>query len=156
MFRKAPGEKDFQLLAELHVPTFTDDKAAYGKSYRYVLQAVHPVSTGFAESELSPEQECTPVDTFAPAVPGGLSVVIGPRSVELVWNRDEEPDLAGYRVYRAEGSAPFIKISDGKTTPTFSDRTAEKGKTYRYQVSAFDQVGNESAKSAEVAAIIPQ
>jgi fibronectin type 3 domain-containing protein len=155
VFRKAPGDKDFAFLAELQVPTFTDDKTAYGKSYRYIVQAVTKVNTGVAESELSPEAEITPVDTFAPAVPSGLSAVIGPRSVELVWNRDTEPDLAGYRIYRAEGTAPLSKLSEGRTTPTFSDRTAEKGKTYRYAVAAFDQAGNESAKSAEVTTTIP-
>lgn len=154
VFRKAAGEKDFTLLSELQVPTFTDEKVTYGKSYRYLVQAVTKVSTGVAESELSPEIEITPEDKFPPAVPSGLGLIIGPKSVELAWNRDTEADLAGYRIYRAEGSGEWKLLSESKTTPSFSDRSVEKGKTYRYAVAAYDRAGNESAKSAEVSARI--
>ncbi len=155
VFRKGPGDKDFVFLAELQVPTFTDDKASYGKTYSYEVMAVNKVSTGVAESELSPQAEITPKDEFPPAVPAGLSAVVGPRTVELVWNRDTEPDLAGYRIYRAEGASALKLLAEGKTTPTYSDRTAERGKSYRYAISAFDQSGNESAKSGEVSVTVP-
>jgi fibronectin type 3 domain-containing protein len=33
-------------------------------------------------------------------------------------------------------------------TPTYSDRNIEHGKTYRYEVTAIDRLGNESPHSA--------
>jgi fibronectin type 3 domain-containing protein len=70
-------------------------------------------------------------------------------SVELTWERNTEADLAGYRVYRATGDGAFEKLDDVQV-PAYSDRKVEAGKTYRYALSAVDQAGNESARSAAV------
>ena len=45
-------------------------------------------------------------------------------------------------------------IAELQAIPSYSDRTAQKGKPYRYQVVAFDRAGNESARSALVEATI--
>ncbi len=55
-----------------------------------------------------------------------------------------------YSVYR-DGK----RIAEGLTAPAFSDRDAQPGVKYQYQVSAVDTAGNESAKSAPVEAAIP-
>jgi fibronectin type 3 domain-containing protein len=39
--------------------------------------------------------------------------------------------------------------------PAYSDHGVEHGKTYRYEVSAIDQKGNESARSAAVEVVFP-
>jgi hypothetical protein len=36
------------------------------------------------------------------------------------------------------------------SVPAFSDRSAEHGKVYRYEISAIDQHNNESARSGPV------
>ena len=38
--------------------------------------------------------------------------------------------------------------------PTYSDRAVERGKTYRYMVTAMDKSGNESGRSAAVQAVL--
>ncbi len=44
----------------------------------------------------------TPVDTFAPAVPGAVTAVAGVNTIELLaWTRNGEPDFKGYNVYRS-------------------------------------------------------
>ena len=74
----------------------------------------------------------------------------GTRTIELVWDRNTEKDFAGYRIYR-DGK----KVSEGQTAPAFSDSDVKPGTTYRYQVSAVDTAGNESALSAAVETAIP-
>jgi fibronectin type 3 domain-containing protein len=90
------------------------------------------------------------MDTFAPAVPVGLSAVPGTRSIDLVWDRNTEKDFATYRVYR-DGK----KITGDLTAPVYSDRGVMPGVRYEYQVSAVDTAGNESAKSPAVEAALP-
>ena len=46
------------------------------------------------------------------------------------------------------GEGAFEKAAEVGRIPTWSDRAVERGKTYRYAVTAFDQAGNESARSA--------
>ena len=55
----------------------------------------------------------------------------------------------------AEGDAPFEKLADISAIPSYSDRNAAAGKTYRYLVTALDQAGNESPRSAPVTVIMP-
>jgi fibronectin type 3 domain-containing protein len=42
------------------------------------------------------------------------------------------------------------KIADVSVVPSYSDRKVEAGKTYHYSISAVDQAGNESPRSAAV------
>jgi fibronectin type 3 domain-containing protein len=71
----------------------------------------------------------------------------GPDSVEVTWTRSPEADTKGYYVYRSANGGPFERQGDLVTLPTFSDRKAEHGKTYRYAISAIDQKGNSSENS---------
>jgi fibronectin type 3 domain-containing protein len=93
----------------------------------------------------------TPADTFAPAVPGGLTAVaLGP-TVDLSWTRNKESDLAGYNLFRGEDDRPLTVYAEGVALPTFADRNVGAGKRYRYAVSAVDKKGNQSGRSPEVA-----
>ena len=65
------------------------------------------------------------------------------------------PVFKGYHVYRAEGDGEFQKIATLVEAPAYSDATAQKGKRYRYAVTAVDTSGNESARSNPQEAIIP-
>jgi hypothetical protein len=123
---------------------YVDATAEFGKSYSYIVQSV----SGTTESEISQPAAITPIDKFAPAVPEGLTVVAGIGSIELVWDRNTEPDLRGYRVYRATDGGALERIAEMVDTPAYSDRQIETGKRYRYAVSSVDQAGNESTKSA--------
>jgi hypothetical protein len=151
IFRRIAGtETDYEKLGTSDQPAYTDATAEYGKNYEYAVQAAVKAGAGEAESEPSPGITITPVDTFPPAVPSGLNTVLGAGSIELVWDRNTEKDVAGYFVYRAEADAPFARQGDRVDAPSFSDRTVQAGKRYRYRVSAVDLLGNESAPSAAV------
>ncbi|MES1262018.1 MAG: hypothetical protein ABUS49_09795 [Acidobacteriota bacterium] len=150
VFRKMPEEKDWVLLGMSPKPSYSDATIEYGKIYAYFVQAVEKTGDKYAESEPSAEIPFKPADHFAPAIPAGLTVVPGTRTIELVWERNTEKDLASYRIYR-DGQ----KIAEGEATPAFSDKDVKPGTKYRYEVSAVDLAGNESARSAAVEAAIP-
>ena len=77
-----------------------------------------------------------------------MTALAGPGSIEISWQRSPEKDLKGYYLYRSVNGSSFQRVNGPLTLPTYSDRDVEHGKTYRYAVSAFDQKGNESEKSA--------
>jgi fibronectin type 3 domain-containing protein len=107
------------------------------------------------ESEVSDTVTLTPKDVFPPAVPTGLHAIIGTRTVELSWDRDVEPDLAGYHLYRAEGDGQLTQVPAKLVAPSYSDHEVHAGGHYRYAVSAYDLTGNESARSAIIEALVP-
>ncbi|HUB83675.1 MAG TPA: hypothetical protein VMB03_32980 [Bryobacteraceae bacterium] len=151
VFRKAGDENDYTVVATVTGHEWTDTGIEYGKSYTYKLQAlVDAAHDKVAESDLSAAASRTPKDTFPPAVPAGLRADRSGNGVSLVWEPDNDADLAGYRVYRSEGNGAWQKLADTNTVPTYSDTTAEHGKAYHYAVSAFDKTGNESRRCAPV------
>lgn len=134
--------RDEAPLADVTKPAYLDTAAEVGKSYRYQIQAKNKAE---AVSELTPELAVTNVDTFPPAAPKGLNVIASTNAVELSWDRNTEADLKHYRVWR-DGTV----LADAIPLPTYTDRTAQPGKTHRYTLSAVDTRGNESPQSQPV------
>jgi hypothetical protein len=150
VYRRAGEEPGFTTQATVGKPEWVDSATEYGKTYRYVVEALVPAGDRAAQSDPSEEVAITPEDRFPPAVPSGLIAVAAPGSIELAWTRDTEPDLATYRVYRSSGGGRAQRIGESGEAPNFSDRKVEAGKAYRYAVSAVDKIGNESALSAAI------
>lgn len=150
IFRRAGDEKTFSPLGDVQESGWTDRTSEVGKPYTYIVQRIVKLGVHTeAESGLSEESEVTiPEDKFAPAAPTGVRASPAAGSVELSWDRNLEPDLAGYRVYRAVAGGKFEKIAELSQVPSYSDRAVESGKQYRYVVTAFDKSANESAQSA--------
>jgi fibronectin type 3 domain-containing protein len=155
VLRKEGDAADFTLAATVQKPEYLDATAEFGKPYSYMVQTVARQGDKVAESDLSASVSLTPVDTFAPAAPAGLHASAAPNSIELSWERNTEPDLNGYRVYRAVGGGDFEKLADISVAPSYSDRGVEAGKTYRYAITALDRAGNESARSAVLEVVVP-
>jgi fibronectin type 3 domain-containing protein/predicted small lipoprotein YifL len=151
VFRKGPGDPKFIQIGTAEKPEFVDGTAQWNVPYSYQVTA----RGGSAESLPSDVITQNHPDTFAPAVPSGLATATTGDAVELSWDRNTEPDLKGYYVYRSTGGGAFTRVSDLTVLPTFSDHTVEHGKTYSYRVSAIDQTGNESEQSPEIPATFP-
>jgi hypothetical protein len=155
VFRKT-GDGDYAPVAGVQSSEWTDTATEFGKRYTYLVQSVVKLhNRKEAESELSDEASITPLDIFPPAAPQGVHGSGAPNSIELNWERNTEEDLSGYRVYRGEGEGALEKIADVSVVPSYSDRKVEHGKTYRYQVAAVDQSGNESPRSAPIQVAVP-
>jgi fibronectin type 3 domain-containing protein len=155
VFRRAGNEPGLTPVGNTEARELVDRATEYGKEYHYLVQAIAKTGTGEVESDLSIEAIITPRDTFPPAIPAGLSAVPATNSIELGWERATDPDLAGYRVYRALPGGDFEKIAETPETPSYSDRQIESGKQYRYAVSAFDKSGNESNRSDPIEVTAP-
>ena len=152
VLRKAENG-EYAAVAETTSPEWTDGGVEFGKHYSYRVQSILKFDSDHqAESDLSAEASITPIDTFAPAVPAGVHADVAPASIELTWERNMEPDLAGYRIYRSIANGAFEKVADVSAAPSYSDRTVEHGKTYRYAVTSVDRAGNESERSPAVQA----
>ena len=143
-----------------------DETAVMGSSYRYVATRVRSVTLGVhhieIESALSSPVTFARLDIFPPHQPTGLEAIPGsdpahPAAIDLSWEPNAEPDLAGYRVYRepvdANGAALGASIELTRAlieTPAFRDLSADPGQHYAYQVVAVDQAGNQSPRSTRV------
>jgi hypothetical protein len=92
------------------------------------------------------------LDTAPPSTPSGLAVTVEADGEHLHWNANGEPDLAGYRVYRAtSASGPFTQLDAALvTTALYVDSAAPDSASLWYEVSAVDASNNESARSAAV------
>jgi hypothetical protein len=150
IFRRAEDEKQAALLATVDTPSYVDTATTLGKRYEYSVQSV----LGAAESEPSPLVTVLSVDVFRPEKPAGLTAVGSLNSIELGWERNAEPDLAHYRIYRAENGGQFTRLADVEQ-PAFSDKQLTAGTTYRYALTAIDQAGNESDRSDSIEAVAP-
>ncbi len=155
LLRRVPEEKEYAELGQSPTPAYVDSTAQFGKPWSYKVYAAEKVATGEAQSDLSKACDVTPIDTFAPAPPVGLTAVPSTASVELVWERNTEPNLIGYRVYRATGDGAFERIADTQELPAYSDHKIEAGKTYRYAVSAMKNNQAESKLSESVEVTLP-
>jgi fibronectin type 3 domain-containing protein len=144
VYRQATADKQPVDLGTADQPTFLDSTAQYDTKYEYTVI----VTQGLAESLPSQPAPITPEDKFAPSVPASITALSGPESIEVSWQRSPESDLQGYFVYRSVNGSPFERQAELVTLPTYSDRHVERGKTYRYEVSAVDKKNNESGKSA--------
>jgi hypothetical protein len=166
MARKAPEEPVEQVLRvpeSASSPRFfaLDTTVHTGNTYHYIAQRIEQITLGnhlleIASAPSAPAQTDYR-DIFPPSVPVGLVSAADStaRAIDLNWNPDVDPGLAGYIVYRrpAGSSQPPQRISPaGKpvTTSSWSDTTARPGERYAYSVTAIDTSGNESQRSAEV------
>ncbi len=75
------------------------------------------------------------------------------KHIELAWQANSESDLAGYKVYKREANTTTFllwKTSTGNFETVAQDWLAdnEKNKTWEYQLSAFNDAGEESALTA--------
>jgi hypothetical protein len=149
IYRKKPADADWTLAGESTQASFDDKSIDYGKPLQYFVRSLRKVGDNWLESDDSASITWTPKDVFPPAVPSGLIVISGTKTIELVWDRVSDSDLAGYRVYR-NGQ----KIADALVTPAYSDKDVVTGTKYSYRISAVDQAGNESQQCAAMDAVL--
>ena len=126
-----------------------DPRTSWNTERCYQVHSVASAEALTLESEASPRVCVTPKDTFPPAAPTGLNTVPESGAVSLIWNANEESDLAGYFVLRAiapAGTPVAINATPLRDT-TFRD-VVPSGARVTYAIQAVDQAGNVSPMSA--------
>jgi hypothetical protein len=144
-----------------------DKNIRTGQAYEYRAQRISRILIDGKTLELAGEISA-PIrvevkDIFPPNVPTGLAAVATTTSVgaetaiDLSWQPNAETDLVGYVVYRREANPDWQRISPPQLVvgPAFHDTQVQQGHTYRYAVSAVNQGGHESARSAETEETVP-
>ena len=144
-----------------------DKEIRFGQVYEYRAQRVARVTVDGHALELagplSAPVHVEASDVFPPAVPSGLAAVAtaaengAAPAIDLSWQPDTEPDLAGYAVYRREGDSAWQRVSSSQplVPPAFHDAEVQPGHNYSYAVTAIDQGGHESARSPEAQETVP-
>ena len=131
-------------------PTYLDASAQPGQEWCYSVRFVAQPSPA-VESDASNEACVSVRDNSAPAAPAGPALIRAPEGIEISWVPNTEPDLAGYRIYRAveptqAEQAPLL-AELSKDTVLFRDADLQTGLVHVYFVTAVDAAGNESPRS---------
>jgi hypothetical protein len=133
---------------------FRREGAVPGQEQCFVVRSVATIGTASIESAPSPPICVTPRDTFPPAAPKGLAAVSGSGVINLIWDPNAEPDIAGYIVLRGEAPGDTLQpLTPAPIRDTrYADRTTRPGVTYVYAIVAVDHAtpANQSALSNKV------
>jgi hypothetical protein len=153
-----------------------DRSAQFGRTYRYSALRVRSVVVGGQTLEMLsvPSAEVTVAlrDEFPPDVPQGLVAVPSfagetdqaaaqsrKPAIDLSWEPNAEPRIAGYRVYRQnrDADADAWRLLDAElvAVAAYRDATVAAGQKYAYRVTAVNEKGGESQRSDEVVETAP-
>lgn len=168
IYRTAPGEPLNELAipvnnAPVKAPPYTDTPA-YG-DHEYRVAAVATAGPPLVQSAPSEAVKVTFKDLVPPPVPQDLVTLIEPAAVRLVWSPVEAADLAGYKVYRTEGTGHGSDVREVGTIPlhgppltdtNYVDTGVNPGIAFRYSVTAVDTNGNESARAVSGWVVAPK
>ncbi len=143
--------------------TYTD-QPPYG-AHDYFVTAVAAPGTPRIESEPSAIAGAIFKDLVPPAPPAGLTALVETGAVRLVWDPVDAPDLAGYKIYRTEGTG-IEQLRPAGTLPlnpvqlltatNYRDTGVNPGISYYYEVVSVDKSGNESARSKTDWVLVPK
>jgi len=129
--------------------TYLDESVDDG-TYQYTVTAVD--AYGFESPPSAPAT--VPVgDVAPPAIPLNLTAAAVASAVNLNWTAVDNPDLLGYHVYRGTPGGSIRLTAQPVPDPDYTDGDLANG-TYRYIVTAVDQIGNESLPSNEASATV--
>ncbi len=87
-----------------------------------------------------------------PFPPDGVFSVTGDEVVSIFWNENQEPDLAGYQIWRGNEApeGPYFHLASvSANTTSYDDTDVVNGEFWFYAVLAVDAAGNESELSRE-------
>jgi len=131
--RKAEGESKYTALAKITGNMYTDTNVENGKTYTYTIRCMDETGAYIGMYDTAGK---------AVAVSGVVSApvfTVDPtpnKGVVISWNAVD--GAAKYRIMRkAEGETKFTALAK-ITGTTYTDKTAEAGKTYTYTVRCMD------------------
>ena len=144
--------------------SFTDNPP-YGE-HEYRVTAVASAGPPRIESDASGAAKTNFRDLVAPPPPATLSALVETKQIRLIWDPVDAPDLHGYLVYRIEAvgteESQLREIGRLKFTPlpipqtNFADIGPAPGIFFRFEVTAVDKSGNESAPTNSGWVLVPK
>ncbi len=168
IMRRPVGAPAYLVLGDVEpsaTGSYLDKTFGWEQKYQYRITTLGEVhaneTTAAVEGEDSPPVEVFAHDVYPPAQPAGVQAVfssVGQKPfIDLTWAPNTDSDLAGYNVFRwVEGGQPQKLNSHLLEMASYRDESVQPGNTYYYAVSAVDQRGNESSRSAPASDTVPQ
>jgi titin len=136
---RSDGENTDEFTIEAGPTEYNDTDVINGNRYWYQVSSRNKMGN----SPLSRSVTGDPIGP--PTSPTELIADSSSATVKLSWKapyHDGGSDLLGYNVYRNSDGIEWIKIIDmeNKLT-TYTDKFLDNGKTYRYRVTAYNDIG---------------
>ncbi|EKD26676.1 MAG: fibronectin type III protein, partial [uncultured bacterium] len=153
VFRASTMNEEFKEIAKLDKTEYIDQKLPDNKQFFYFVTARDTDDLASNPTDII-QAKTKPL----PTKPSTLKAMERqPRKVSLVWDKNPEPDIDHYKVYKSKKSQTWYKsIADVKET-TYTDDEEKKGlrdnTSYFYKISAVDVDNLESEQSDEISAI---
>lgn len=151
---RSEGGKELVKIGDVTSNTdFVDRQVLNGRKYFYAVQSIMDHEGELVSGGISKKIPVTPVDLTPPLPPQGVTAVRTGVGIKIFWDRSDESDISGYRVYRrAADKDSYETLGEVKSEYTlFVDSGAGESVRYYYAVTAIDQSSppNESDKSRE-------
>ena len=150
---KKPEQRNSSIVKNIY---YSDKQFTFGSRYLYFVRAAAAGISPFLESVDSDTIEVTPRDTFPPAPPKELSAVAGDSFITLIWESNQEKDLAGYKVWRKnqDETKYWLITPELVESASYVDSQVKGNIRYEYVITACDASGNESEQSQPVSLVI--
>ncbi|BCL62883.1 hypothetical protein DGMP_35760 [Desulfomarina profundi] len=151
---RSVGGKGFEKLGDpVGTTRYVDRQVRNGQKYFYKVQSLLVHGKELVEGEISREIAAVPVDRTPPLPPSGVTAVWTSGGVKIFWDKNEDSDLGGYRVYRRTADSDSYELL-GDVDPVYTlfvDASAQDTIRYYWAVTAIDKAKpvNESDKSRE-------
>lgn len=155
LYRSINGQNVYQPLNKtpINQENYADVNFEFGKEYTYFVRTI---SSGFegipVESLDSGISQVTPLDTFPPGAPQGITLAAAPDRLAIFFASNQEKDVIGYKIFRSiDADKPKsdwqLLNNDLLKTNTFQDLDVLSNQTYFYYIVAVDNAGNMSQPS---------
>lgn len=160
IYRTAPGQPFDELSAPITTApvketTYTDTPPYAEHDYR--VAAVASTGPPLLQSDPSAPVRIAFRDLIPPPAPGKVTALVETNLIRLLWDPVTAPDVAGYFVYRWDGGVRLKLCCPTAINQTnFLDISMQLGSPYRYEVTAIDKSGNESAPGSSETITIPK
>lgn len=120
--------------------SFTHSDVTFGDTRCYAVRVVDYVETTPIQGPASLAACVELRDTFPPATPAGLIAVADDSGISLVWDPNDEADLAGYVVLRGSASDATLQrlTAEPLTATAYQDTEVIAGERYVYRLAALD------------------
>jgi uncharacterized protein YjdB/fibronectin type 3 domain-containing protein/protocatechuate 3,4-dioxygenase beta subunit len=146
--------EEFEAAEKTKTYSYTLDLTPYSEGVIYVRAVATDASGNAGDSSNAAPYVQHVIDRTPPAAVYDVTAESDGGVVRVAWQAQQEANLKGYSVYRAEaGSDDFDLLEKGRSALWYDDCAAQAGCSYRYMVTAVDLAGNESepAYSSEAA-----
>jgi hypothetical protein len=126
---------------------FVDERVEWGRTRCYAIGTVEIIDGLPVEGDRGASRCVTLVDTFPPAAPKKPTAIGLVGAISVLWDANEEKDLAGYIVLRGAPGEPLEPITPEPIDRTSFTDAVQTGHSAVYAVEAVDKAGNVSPMS---------